>query len=60
MIDKLRGFFQRLLGALPHPWRWLATVVIGFSIVIIGIILLPLPGPGMLIILLGVAILAAP
>ena len=32
--------------------------VVGFSVVVIGIILLPLPGPGMLIIIAGVAILA--
>jgi Putative transmembrane protein (PGPGW) len=36
----------------------IAVSIIGFSVVIIGIILLPLPGPGILIIIAGLAILS--
>lgn len=32
--------------------------IVGLSVVIVGIILLPLPGPGMLVIIAGLAILA--
>jgi uncharacterized protein (TIGR02611 family) len=49
---------NRLLGVLPHPWRWLIVTVLGSLTVIIGIIMLPLPGPGGLIILFGLTILA--
>lgn len=46
------------MSVLPHPVRWIATIILGFIIVIIGIIMLPLPGPGTLIIFLGITILA--
>jgi uncharacterized protein (TIGR02611 family) len=36
-----------------------AVAIIGFSVVIIGVALLVLPGPGILVILAGLAILAA-
>lgn len=58
MVDKLRNFVHRLLGKLPHPWRWIATVLLGFVFVVAGTILLPLPGPGALVIFVGVGILA--
>jgi uncharacterized protein (TIGR02611 family) len=46
------------MSFLPHPIRWVATIILGFTIVIVGIIMLPLPGPGTLIIFLGITILA--
>ncbi len=51
-------------GAAPvpprsSPWWWrLAVAVAGLSVVLLGIVLLALPGPGLLVILAGLAILA--
>lgn len=58
MLDKVNGFWGRLLSALPHPVRWFFSVIIGFLIVIIGIIMMPLPGPGILIVLVGLTLLS--
>lgn len=43
---------------MPRPWRILIVTIIGYAILIIGIIMLPLPGPGTLIILIGLTVLA--
>jgi len=43
---------------LPHPLRWLTVALIGGTFVVIGIVLLVLPGPGIAFIILGLAILA--
>ena len=43
---------------LPHPLRWLTVALIGGTFVVIGIVLLVLPGPGIAFIVLGLAILA--
>lgn len=58
MLDKIRNTVERLRANLPHPWRWLVTVLVGVILVIAGIILLPLPGPGGLVIILGLTVLA--
>ena len=42
----------------PHQVRKPLIFILGFSIIGVGIILLPLPGPGWLIIFAGFAILA--
>ncbi len=41
-------------------WKWTKKVgvsIVGFSILIVGIILIPLPGPGLLVCALGLTIL---
>lgn len=41
-------------------WKWTKKVgvsIVGFTILIVGIILIPLPGPGLLVCALGLAIL---
>ena len=43
---------------LPHPFRWVAAMVAGFTLVIAGIVFLVLPGPGIPLIIAGLAILA--
>jgi uncharacterized protein (TIGR02611 family) len=58
MLNKIRDVVDRLRANLPHPWRWLITVIAGFFLVMLGIILLPLPGPGGLVIVLGLTVLA--
>ncbi len=47
-----------LTWTLKQAWR-LIVAVVGFTILAIGIAMLLLPGPGMLIIALGLAILGA-
>lgn len=43
---------------LPHPLRWIAAMTAGFTLVISGIVFLVLPGPGIPLIIAGLAILA--
>ena len=58
MLDKVNGFWGKLFSALPHPVRWFLSVIIGFIVVIVGIIMMPLPGPGTLIVLVGLTLLS--
>lgn len=43
---------------LPHPLRLLAATVLGASSLVVGAVLLVLPGPGLVFLALGLAILA--
>ena len=47
-----------LLSRLPHPIRWALTMVIGAILLILGLIMLVTPGPGILFIFFGISILA--
>ena len=49
---------KRILGKLPHPIRWLLTMVLGFVLLILGLIMMVTPGPGLLFIFFGLTILA--
>ena len=49
---------KNILAKLPHPVRWALTVVIGFVLLILGLIMLVTPGPGILFIFFGLSILA--
>jgi uncharacterized protein (TIGR02611 family) len=53
-MEKLKAF----LGKLPHPIRWAIVMVIGFTLVIMGLVMLVTPGPGLLFIFFGTSILA--
>ena len=44
---------------LPHPVRWAGVAVVGGALIVIGVVLLVLPGPGLVLIALGVAVLAS-
>ena len=44
--------------ALPHPVRWLGVALLGGALILAGCVLLVLPGPGMLLLALGLAVLA--
>ena len=44
---------------LPHPIRWIGVVCIGGTLTIAGIIFLILPGPGIPLIIAGLAVLAS-
>lgn len=47
------------LSSLPKPIRWIAVAVVGSGLVLAGIAMLVLPGPGWLAIFAGVTVLAA-
>jgi uncharacterized protein (TIGR02611 family) len=44
---------------LPHPIRWIGVASVGTALIVVGVILLVLPGPGLVLIALGVAVLAS-
>lgn len=53
---------EALLGQwrrLPHPIRWIGVATVGCTLIGVGVVLLVLPGPGLLLIALGVAVLAS-
>jgi uncharacterized protein (TIGR02611 family) len=54
MMDKL----QKLLAKLPHPVRWVLTVFLGVILLVLGLIMMVTPGPGLLFIFFGLSILA--
>jgi len=54
MKDRLR----RWLAPLPPTVRRILILLIGSTVVIFGVLLLVLPGPGILVIIVGLAILA--
>ena len=43
---------------LPHPVRWISVALVGGTLVIAGIVFMVLPGPGIPLIIIGLAILA--
>ena len=43
---------------LPHPIRWIGVATLGGTLIIAGIVMLVLPGPGIAFIVLGLAVLA--
>lgn len=49
---------QKFLSKLPHPLRWVLTMVVGFTLLILGLIMMVTPGPGLLFIFFGLSILA--
>ncbi len=46
------------MAKLPHPIRWGLTMFIGFVMLILGLIMMVTPGPGLVFIFLGLSILA--
>jgi uncharacterized protein (TIGR02611 family) len=48
----------RWLAPLPTPVRRILILVIGSTVIVFGVLLLVLPGPGILVIVVGLAILA--
>lgn len=49
---------KAILGKLPHPVRWVITMVLGFVLLLLGLIMMVTPGPGLLFIFFGLSILA--
>lgn len=46
------------MGALKRTFRWIAVSTVGFTLVVLGVVLLFLPGPGLLAIVAGLAVLS--
>ncbi|MFZ4124417.1 MAG: PGPGW domain-containing protein [Candidatus Planktophila sp.] len=44
---------------LPHPIRWVIVATIGGTLVVLGLIFMVLPGPGLPLVIAGLAILAS-
>jgi hypothetical protein len=53
---------RQMLGAqwrrLPHPLRWAGVAAVGGALVLTGLVLLVLPGPGIPLLIAGLVILA--
>jgi uncharacterized protein (TIGR02611 family) len=49
---------KRMLAKLPHPIRWVLTMLVGFTLLILGLIMMVTPGPGLLFVFFGLTILA--
>lgn len=43
---------------LPHPLRWVVAATVGSTLVVMGVIMLFIPGPGIAFIVAGLAVLA--
>jgi uncharacterized protein (TIGR02611 family) len=59
-LDRLRSWRERIRSrrSTRHAYR-LVIALLGGSIVVGGLLLVPLPGPGWLIVILGLAVLAS-
>ena len=59
-LARLKGVRARVRSTRAGRWAWRCGVgVLGVAVIALGIVLLPLPGPGWLIVFAGLAILAS-
>ena len=58
MAQNLRRKISNVWRQLPHPLRWVVVATVGTTLVLLGIVFVFIPGPGLPLIVLGVAILA--
>lgn len=49
---------KSILAKLPHPVRWVLTMIVGFVLLILGLVMMVTPGPGLLFVFFGLSILA--
>jgi len=57
-LGKAMEWIKKILAKLPHPVRWVLTMVVGSVLLILGLIMMVTPGPGLLFIFFGLSILA--
>ena len=50
-------WLKKVLSNLPHPVRWVLTMVVGTVLLVAGVIMIITPGPGLLFIFFGLSIL---
>lgn len=53
-MERLKNF----LAKLPRPVRWISVTIVGSVLLILGLIMLVTPGPGILFLFLGISVLA--
>ena len=53
-MEKLKQW----LSKLPHPVRFAITMVVGVILLILGLIMMVTPGPGLVFIFFGLSVLA--
>lgn len=56
--EKFMERLKKFLAKLPRPVRWISVTVVGTVFLILGLIMLVTPGPGILFIFLGISVLA--
>lgn len=49
---------KKILANLPHPIRWAVTMLLGAILLILGLIMMVTPGPGLVFLFLGISVLA--
>ena len=57
-VNIVNDRIRRWLAPLPLPLRRMLVLTIGSTVLMAGVLMLVLPGPGILVILVGLAILA--
>lgn len=58
MFQSIQNYVIKVWRKLPHPLRWLTAATVGATLVIVGLIFMVLPGPGIPLVIAGLAILA--
>lgn len=56
--EKIMERLKKFLAKLPRPVRWISVTIVGTVFLILGLIMLVTPGPGILFIFLGISVLA--
>ena len=49
---------KKFLAKLPHPVRFALTMIVGIILLVLGLVMMVTPGPGLLFIFFGLSILA--
>lgn len=44
---------------VPHPIRWLGVAIVGSVLIVLGLVMLVTPGPGIAFLVLGLLVLAS-
>lgn len=52
------GRIEKALAGLPPRTRRLVVALVGSIVVLVGVVMIPYPGPGWLVVFMGLAILA--
>lgn len=54
-----RDAFAAAWRHLPHPIRWVVVATVGATLIVLGLLFMVLPGPGIPLIIAGFVILAS-
>lgn len=58
MFQSIQNYVIKVWRKLPHPLRWLTAATVGATLVVVGLVFMVLPGPGIPLVIAGLAILA--